>query len=227
MPILSDLLPFIGAESAYIPVARKLIENLESYCDPAAFGKLFNGFTNVNLDARFIVFNLQGIGEDEDELRGVRLMQLIHHLWDTLRAQRQKVMLVIDELGDMLESFPDVGNFVRRLYQRGRYFGLSVMGIVQNLGSILGIRAASICMENSGRIIVLGMKNRKALIGVQEGVGLSDGQMALLKRAKPGEGLQVIYRRSGTVYLHVYYTQNTKLATLLDTRQKDLNEAAA
>lgn len=211
MPILSDLFPFLAAEGAI-----GLVSNLDQYIDPEIFGKLFNGFTNVALDRRFISFNVKDLGEEL--LRPIRIFQTINYTWGMVRAIKKPRIFVVDEFGLLVQNFQDVGNYVRDLFMRGRFFYLSMVAIVQNITSLLDYQAALQCVENAERVILM-RQQATAVHRLKAHFELTDGQLYVLLGAEPGEALERVAGR----WVHVSYSIPPEHLAQYDTRP--VNEA--
>ena len=225
MPILSDLLPLLAAEGRVSPSALMLVNNLSQYVDPDTFGPMFNGFTNINLDSRCIVFDTRDLGDDE--MRLTETFKALKFIWDKVRSQRKKYICVVDELGYQLESgYSDVANFNAMLYMRGRAFGLSMIGVVQNLMTLTGIRAARLCLQNSGRKVLL-HNEEEALPDIRATLGLTEGECEYILNAAEGESLQLISRKKTKTRLEAQYTLSSQQLAAFDTRVKDDEQEAA
>jgi type IV secretory pathway VirB4 component len=218
MPILEDLMPFLAAEE--IP---HLVSNLEPYYDRAVYGDLFNGYTNVALDKRFVGFNVRDL--DDPILKSIRIFQVINFTWGMVRGRRipGKAVIpcrfIVDEFGVLLETFPDVVNYVSTLFKRGRYFGLAMTIIVQNLSSLLDYPAAKECVENSSRILLL-KQEKTALHRIQSHFGLTNSQVEALLNARPGDALQKVNEQ----WVQFKYTVPKEHLAAYDTRPKQAEE---
>lgn len=209
MPILSDLFPFLAAEGA-----TNLVSNLEQYTDPEVFGKMFNGFTNVALDRRFISFNVRDLGEEL--LRPIRIFQAISFTWGMVRAVRRPRMFCCDEFGLLVQNFTEVGNYMRDLFMRGRAFGLAMTVIVQNVTSLLDYQAALQCIENADRVILM-RQQKTAIHRLKAHYELTDGQVNTLLSAEPGEALEMVNHR----WIHVKYSVDPQHLRAFDTRPEE------
>jgi type IV secretory pathway VirB4 component len=213
MPILSDLFPFLAAEGA-----TNLVSNLEQYADPEVFGKMFNGFTNVALDRRFISFNVRDLGEEL--LRPIRISQAINFTWGMVRAVKRPRLFCCDEFGLLVQNFTEVGNYMRDLFMRGRAFGLAMTVIVQNVTSLLDYQAALQCIENADRVILM-RQQKTAIHRLKAHYELTDGQVNTLLAAEPGEALEMINHR----WLHVKYSADPQHLRAFDTRPDESRSA--
>ncbi len=209
MPILSDLFPFLAAEGA-----TNLVSNMEQYADPEVFGRMFNGFTNVALDRRFISFNVRDLGEEL--LRPIRIFQAISFTWGMVRAVRRPRLFCCDEFGLLVQNFTETGNYMRDLFMRGRAFGLSMTVIVQNVTSLLDYQAALQCIENADRVILM-RQQKTAIHRLKAHYELTDGQVNTLLAAEPGEALEMVDRR----WLHVKYSIDPQHLRAFDTRPEE------
>ena len=183
-PILSDLLPYLLAEGAI-----NLASSLEKYCDEEQFGPIFNHFSNINLDSRFISWNCKDL--DENTLRPIRMFQVANVLWARVRAFRKRRMFICDEFQTLVQNYGDVANFIRDLFQRGRFFRLSMTAIVQNISALLDYPQALICCQNADRTVLM-QQNPFAIDRLQTRFELTDGQVEILKKASKGESLQKV-----------------------------------
>lgn len=190
MPILEDLMPFLAAEGQ-----ASMVSNLEQFIDPLVYGPLFNGYTNVTLDRRFICFNVRDLSDEM--LKSIRIFQIINYTWGMVRGRREPgkpvtpVIFVVDELGVLLKTFSSVGDYLATLFMRGRYFGLAMVVIVQNMSSLLDHPSVRECVENAQRLVLM-KQDQAAIARIRSEYHLTEGQLMTLVGASPGEGLQRI-----------------------------------
>jgi hypothetical protein len=183
MPVLSDLLPFLAAERLNV-----LVESLENFVSPSGYGAMFNGFTNVRLDKRLIVFNVLDL--DRDDLRAIRMFQVIDYTWSLAKAVKRPRLFIADEFG-LLCKHQDVGNYISNLFRRGRAFFLSMTAIVQNITNLLDYEAGLVCLELSERVVLM-RQTEIAIERLRERFRLTGGHVNYLLRARNGECLQII-----------------------------------
>lgn len=193
-PLLGDFLPYLMAEGAI-----NLAANLAAYTDEELFGPVFNHYTNIDLDARFISWNCKDL--DEGTLRPIRMFQVVNLIWARVRAYRKRRMFICDEFQTLVQNFTDVANFVRDLFQRGRFFRLSMTAIVQNITALLDYPQALICCQNADRIVLL-RQNPLAIDRLQSRFDLTEGELEILRSAKQGEALMKIGSNN---WAHVQY----------------------
>lgn len=117
-PLLKDL----HAVLSELPgeAAASLAVRLERYVTGSLSAALVSGPTNVELDRRLIVFNIQQL---EDELRPLAIHLIASWVWTRIRGDRRPRLLVIDEAWSLLR-FPDGGAFVAAMARSARKYYL-------------------------------------------------------------------------------------------------------
>ena len=95
-------------------VVASLAVRLERYVEGSLGAGLFAGPTNVELDRRLIVFNIQQL---EDELRPLAIHLIAGWVWTRVRRDRRPRLLVIDEAWSLLR-FAEGGAFVAAMARR-------------------------------------------------------------------------------------------------------------
>ena len=212
-PILSDLLALFDDHNL-----SQLREELDRYIDPEVFGPMFNGHTNVGLDNACISFNIRDL--EERLLRPIRVFQAIHYTWSWIKASLwPPKVLVIDEFG-LLLRFPDVAQYVRDLFKRGRAFGLSVVAIDQNPDNFLDNPFGRQILENAA-IWQLMKMTPIAAKKITEHLDLTEGEYLTLIGAKPGEAILVIEGQKRT---HMRFTLSKAQLDALSTRPEDVTD---
>src|SRR5581483_9642515 len=96
-PLLRDLHAALEARPG--DVAAGLATRLRRYVDGSLAG-LFAGPTNVALDRRLAVFNLQAL---EPELRPVGVHLITSFVWNQVRRRRTPRLLVVDEAWSLMQ----------------------------------------------------------------------------------------------------------------------------
>ncbi len=210
-PILQDLTAIMPNEGL-----AQLAEEMERFIAPDVYGTLFNGQTNVILgDAHCISFNLRDL--DEAQLRPIRVFQALDYTWYWIRRSRwpPKVM-VVDEIG-LLLRFPDIAQYVRDLYKRGRAFGLSVVAIDQNPANFIDDPFGRQMIENAA-LIQLMKQNELGVEKLRQHFRLTQGEVDLLLGAEPGDALLIVEGKR----LHMRFSMSEQQLLSLSTRPEDV-----
>jgi type IV secretory pathway VirB4 component len=96
-PLLSDFeLVLSGMEGS-----ESLVQRLSKYTHGTWSG-FINRPTNVDMNKRFVVFSIRDM---EDDLKPVAMYLVTHHIWNAVRKNLRKRLLIIDECGTVDESF--------------------------------------------------------------------------------------------------------------------------
>ncbi|MDE2071746.1 MAG: DUF87 domain-containing protein, partial [Patescibacteria group bacterium] len=127
-PLLSDfelvLAGMAGSES--------LVQRLSKYTKGTWAG-FINQPTNVDLNKRFVVFSVRDM---EDDLKPVAMYLITHFIWNAVRKQLKKRLLVIDEAWWMMKS-DDTASFLYGMAKRGRKYYLGLATITQDVDDFL------------------------------------------------------------------------------------------
>jgi conjugal transfer ATP-binding protein TraC len=123
-PLLSDFENVLSGMEG----ATSLVQRLSKYTKGTWSGFL-NQPTNVDINNQFIVFSVRDM---EDELKPVAMYIVMHFIWNAVRHQLKKRLLIIDEAWWMMKS-EDTASFLFSLAKRGRKYYLGVSTITQEL----------------------------------------------------------------------------------------------
>jgi conjugal transfer ATP-binding protein TraC len=178
-PLLSDFEQvLIGMEGS-----ESLVERLSKYTRGTWAGFL-NQATNIDIKQQFVVFSVRDM---EDELKPVAMYIVTHYIWNAVRRDIRKRLLIIDEAWWMMKS-EDTASFLYSLAKRGRKYYLGVCTITQDVEDFLKSPYGRPILTNSSMQLLL--KQSPTTISVlQETFNLTDEEKYLLLEAGVGEGL--------------------------------------
>ena len=192
-PLMRDLRAALAAESG--ETTASLATRLGRYVDGSLAG-LFSALTNVALDRRFVVFNVQAL---EPELRPLGIHLIASFVWNQVRRSRRPRLLIIDEAWSLMQ-YAEGGAFLASMARRARKYYLGLVTITQDVADFLGAAHGRTVLANAA--IKLLMKQDPATIEpVVAAFGLSDEERQFLLRAGKGEGL--FFARGSHVALKV------------------------
>ncbi|HET6315556.1 MAG TPA: ATP-binding protein, partial [Chloroflexota bacterium] len=181
-PTLADLLAVL-ADSAS-PVAAGLAARLARYVSGSLGAGLFAGQTNVELDRRLVVFNIQQL---EEELRPVATHLIASFVWNRVRRDRRPRLLVIDEAWSLLR-FEEGGAFISDMARRARKYYLGLITITQDVADFVSSAPGRAVLVNAAMKLLL--KQDQTTVGaVTQSFQLSDDERHYLIGANKGEGL--------------------------------------
>ncbi|MBI2099786.1 MAG: DUF87 domain-containing protein [Candidatus Vogelbacteria bacterium] len=197
-PLLSDLeLVLVGMEGG-----EQLAQRLLKYTRGTWAGFL-NKPTNVDINKKFIVFSVRDM---EDELKPVAMYIVMHNIWNAIRRNLKKRLLVIDEAWWMMKS-KDTASFLFSLVKRGRKYYLGVATITQDVGDFLKSEYGLPIITNSS--IQLLLKQSPASIEmVQQTFQLTDEEKYLLLESAVGEGIFFAGLKHVAVKIIASYTED-------------------
>ncbi len=215
-PLLGDLHAVLAETPG--EVAASLAVRLERYVEGSLSAGLFAGPTNVELDRRLVVFNIQQL---EDELRPLAIHLIAGCVWTRVRCDRRPRLLVIDEAWSLLR-FPEGGAFVAAMARRARKYYLGLVTITQQVADLAGDGYGETILSNAAQVLLL--KQKADTIDAATALfRLTADERQLLLGADKGEGLLLV--RGNRIPLQVVASKaEYRLAT---TNPRDLDELAA
>src|SRR6202142_1464012 len=178
-PLLSDFeLVLSGMEGSESPVKR-LSKNTKG-----TWSGFMNRPTNVDMNKKLVVFSVRDM---EDDLKPVAMYIITHHIWNTVRKELRKRLLVIDEAWWMMRS-EDTASFLFGIAKRGRKYYLGISTITQDVSDFLN-SPYGIPMITNSSIQLLLRQSPTSVDLVQQTFKLSDEEKYLLLESDVGEGI--------------------------------------
>ena len=178
-PLLSDFEQVLSGMEG----SASLVERLSKYTRGSWAGFL-NQPTNIDLTQQFEVFSVRDM---EDELKPVAMYIITHYIWNAVRHEMKKRLLIIDEAWWMMKS-EDTASFLYSVAKRGRKYYLGVCTITQDVEDFLKSPYGRPILTNSSLQLLL--KQSPTTIEVlQQTFNLTDEEKYLLLEAGVGEGL--------------------------------------
>ncbi len=178
-PLMSDFeLVLAGMEGG-----ESLAQRLSKYTKGTWSG-FINRPSNVDINKKFVVFSLRDM---EDELKPIAMYIVTHYIWNSIRKDLKRRLLVIDEAWWMMKS-EDTASFLMGLVKRGRKYFLGVATITQDVGDFLKSPYGLPIITNSSIQIL--MKQSPTIIDeLQKTFNLTDEEKFLLLESDRGEGI--------------------------------------
>jgi len=178
-PLMSDFeLVLSGMEGG-----ESLAQRLSKYTKGTWAG-FINRPTNVDMNKKFIVFSLRDM---EDELKPVAMYIVTHYIWNAIRKDIKKRLLVIDEAWWMMKS-EDTASFLLSLAKRGRKYFLGLSTITQDVDDFLKSPYGLPIITNSS-IQVLLKQSPTSIDKLKDTFNLTDEEKYLLLESGVGEGI--------------------------------------
>jgi type IV secretory pathway VirB4 component len=140
--------------------------------------------TNVDINKKFVVFSVRDM---EDELKPVAMYIITHFIWNAIRKEIKKRLLVIDEAWWMMKS-DDTASFLYSLVKRGRKYYLGVATITQDVDDFLKSPYGLPIITNSSLQLLL-KQSPSSIDNVQKIFNLTEEEKYLLLESDVGEGI--------------------------------------
>ena len=197
-PLLSDFeLVLAGMEGA-----ESLVQRLEKYTKGSWSG-FINRPTNVDINKKFVVFSVRDM---EDDLKSVAMYIVTHFIWNAVRRDLRKRLLVIDEAWWMMKS-EDTASFLYSMAKRGRKYYLGLATITQDVEDFLQSPYGTPMITNSS--IQLLMKQSPTSVDLlQKTFHLTDEEKYLLLESGVGEGIFFAGLKHVAIKIIASYTED-------------------
>ena len=213
-PLMADfqevLSGMVGAES--------ITERLKKFTE-GTFAGLFNSPTNIELKNQLVTYSVRDL---EDELRPIGISIIVSYIWNVVRSQLKKRILVIDEAWWLMQN-EDSAKFIYALVKRCRKYYLGVTTITQDVNDFLRSPYGQAIVTNSA--LQLLMKQSPASIDmIAKTFLLTQGEKYLLLEAAVGEGIFFAGPKHAAIKVVASYTEDQIITS--DPRQLLEIEAA-
>lgn len=213
-PVLSDLKDILDG----IEGSGDLSVRLEKYTT-GTFGGLLNRQTNVDMKNQLVVFSVRDL---EDELRPIAIYTIVNYIWNVVRSERKKRLLIIDEAWWLMQN-EDSAKFIFALVKRARKYYLGVTTITQDVNDFLNNDYGRAIVTNSAMQILL-KQTTAAVDRIVDVFQLTEGEKFLLLEAGPGEGIFFAGQKHAAIKVVASYSEHQLVTT--DPRQLLEIEAA-
>lgn len=180
-PLLEDLYKiFTGMET---PEAKELADRLEKFVRGSASG-IFNQQSNFDIKNPFTVF---GIRDLEENLRPVAMYIVLDYIWNRVRKDKKKRVLVVDEAWYLIKQ-KESGAYLHSFAKRARKYQLGLTTITQDVEDFLSTDEGRAIITNSSLQIIL-KQSTAAVEKITETFYLTGGEKHFLLSTGVGEGL--------------------------------------
>jgi type IV secretory pathway VirB4 component len=197
-PLLSDFeLVLAGMEGG-----ESLAQRLSKYTRGTWAG-FINRPSNVDINKKFVVFSLRDM---EEELKPVAMYIVTHYIWNAIRRNLKRRLLVIDEAWWMMRS-EDTASFLLGLAKRGRKYFLGIATITQDVDDFLKSPYGTPIITNSS-IQVLLKQSPTSIDRLQEVFHLTDEEKFLLLESGVGEGIFFAGLKHVAIKIIASYTED-------------------
>ncbi len=203
IPLLSDFAEILEN----ITGAESMATRLKKFTT-GTFSSFFNQKTNIVMDKPFIVF---GIRDMEESLRPIALFIVMRYIWNIIRTNIKKRILVVDEAWWLMQT-PDGASFLFGLVKRGRKYWLGVTTITQDVEDFMGSSYGKAIITNSSLQLLL-KQSTASIEAVEKVFNLTEQEKELLLSASVGEGLFFAGKKHVAIAVKASYTEDQIITT--------------
>ena len=196
----------------------QLAQRLRKYTT-GTFAGIFSQQSNIDINNNMVVFNIRDL---EDELRPVAMYIVLSHIWNIVRTQQKKRMLIVDEAWQLMK-YDDSANFMFSLAKRARKYYLGLTTITQDVEDFMGSKMGRAIVSNSSMQLLL--KQSSSAVDVLGDVfKLTEEERKRLANFPVGQGLFF----AGQNHVHIQIVASDTENGLITTNpQATLQQAAA
>ena len=179
-PVMADLYDTLAHMGGNGP---QLAQRLRQYTT-GTFAGIFSQQSNVSINNKMVVFNIRDL---EDELRPVAMYITLSHIWNVVRTEKKKRMLIVDEAWQLMK-YPDSANFMFSLAKRARKYYLGLTTITQDVEDFMGSDMGRAIVANASMQILL-KQSPSAVDVLGQVFKLTDEELKRLSNFPVGQGL--------------------------------------
>jgi len=186
---------------------RAMAERLYKFTK-GSFAGFINQPTNIDISNRLIVFSIRDL---EEELRPIAMFVILNFIWNLVRAELKKRLLIIDEAWWMMKN-EDSATFLFGLVKRARKYYLGVSTITQDVEDFLRSPYGRPIITNSS--IQLLLKQAPATIDVVgKAFDLTEAEKNFILGAEVGTGLFFAGKRHVAIQIVSSFFEDKTITT--------------
>jgi type IV secretory pathway VirB4 component len=203
IPLMEDLESVLeGMEGA-----ESLVRRVRKFTK-GTFAKFFNEPTNISTEKPFVVF---GIRDMEDELRPIAMFIIMRYIWNKVKSELKKRILVVDEAWWVMRN-EDGASFLYGICKRARKYWLGVTTVTQDVNDFMKSAYGQPIITNSSLQVL--MKQSPATIDVvKKAFNLTDEEKFMLLQSEVGEGMLFAGQKHVAVKVEASYTEDQIITT--------------
>jgi hypothetical protein len=202
-PVLMDFQDVLSGMAG----ADDLLARLRKFSE-GTFAGLLNSPTTVEMANQLVIFSVRDL---EDELRPMAIYTIINYIWNVVRSERKKRLLVIDEAWWLMQH-EDSAKFIFALVKRCRKYFLGVCTITQDVNDFLRSPYGQAIVTNSSMQLLL--KQSPAGVDLlQQTFHLTEGEKYLLLESGIGEGIFFAGSKHVAIKVVASYTEDQIVTT--------------
>lgn len=209
-PTMGDLEKILGS----IQGGETMAIRMQKYTT-GTFSGLFNQQSNIRMDNQFIVFSIRDL---EDELRPIGMHIILNFIWNRVKSERKRRMLIVDEAWLMMK-YEDSAQFLYSIAKRARKYYLGLTAISQDVDEFISSSYGRAIINNSSLTLLLKQHPATADI-ISKVFNLTTAEKYFLLNAEKGEGLFF----AGLNHVALKVTPSYQEDLLITTDPEQLNQ---
>ena len=178
------------------------------------FAGIFSQQSNVDINNPMVVFNIRDL---EDELRPVAMYIVLSHIWNIVRAQQKRRLLIVDEAWQLMQ-YEDSANFLFSLAKRARKYYLGLTTITQDVEDFMSTKMGRAIVANSSMQLLL-KQNPSAVDVLSDVFKLTEEEKKRLSSFPVGQGL--FFAGSSHVVMQIIASQTEEKLVTTNPRKTD------
>ena len=191
----------------------QLAQRLRKYT-AGTFAGIFSQQSNIDINNPMVVFNIRDL---EDDLRPVAMYIVLSHVWNIVRTDQRKRMLIVDEAWQLMQ-YDDSANFLFSLAKRARKYYLGLTTISQDVEDFMGSKMGRAIVSNSSMQLLL--KQSSSAVDVLSDVfKLTEEERKRLANFPVGQGL--FFAGSNHVHIQVIASDTEHQLITTNPNQKE------
>ncbi|MCX6735080.1 MAG: DUF87 domain-containing protein [Candidatus Peregrinibacteria bacterium] len=202
-PTMEDLYQILNS----LEGAQGLVQRLSKFTT-GSYSGIFNKPTNLDLTSGMMVFCIRDL---EDALRPIAMYIILNYIWNRVRSEMKKRVLVIDEAWSMMQH-EDSAKFLFGLVKRARKYYLGVTTITQDVEDFVKSDYGKSIITNSSMQLLL--KQAPSAVDMLAKIfNLTEGEKYVLLNSGVGQGLFFAGMKHVAVQIIASYTEDKIVTT--------------
>lgn len=197
-PLMSDFEMVLSSMEG----TESLLARLTKYTRGTWSG-FINKPSNVDINKKLVVFSIRDM---EDELKPAAMYIITQFIWNAVRKNVKKRLLVVDEAWWMMKS-DDTASFLFMIAKRGRKYFLGLATITQDVGDFIKSKYGVPIITNSSMQLLL-KQSPSSVDGLQEIFRLTEEEKYLLIESGVGEGIFFAGLKHVAIKIIASYTED-------------------
>jgi len=197
-PTMGDLQEILNSMDG----AKTLVQKLSKFTT-GSYSGIFNKPTNVDMSSGLMIFSIRDL---EDELRPTAMYIVLNYIWNRVRSELKKRVLVVDEAWSLMQH-EDSAKFLFGLVKRARKYYLGVSTITQDVEDFVKSDFGKPIITNSSMQVLL--KQAPSAVNVLADIfNLTEGEKYVLLNSGVGQGLFFAGLKHVAIQVIASYTED-------------------